>query len=94
VDAQEDQHSGSVSRGEDLPAELAWREEQVQKIRAARKRLEARQAETDRAQGREPGDEDRTGKPGRPFQRRFGEPEAKAQENFTDPCSRFYRASS
>ena len=94
VDAQEDQQSGGASRGEDLPAELARREERVKKIRAARKRLEARQAEADRAEGREPGDEDRSGKPGRPFQRRFGEPEAKAQENFTDPDSRIMKRGS
>lgn len=94
VDAQEDRQSGGASRGEDLPAELARREERVKKIRAARQRLEARQAEADRAQGREPGDEDRSGKPGRPFQRRFGEPEAKAQENFTDSDSRIMKRGS
>lgn len=94
VDAQEDRQSGGASRGEDLPEELARREERVKKIRAARQRLEARQAEADRAQGREPGDEDRSGKPGRPFQRRFGEPEAKAQENFTDSDSRIMKRGS
>lgn len=92
TDAAED--SGRASVGGDLPAELARREERVKKIRAARKRLESRQAEADREQGREPGDEDRNGKPGRPFQRRCGEPEAKAQENFTDPDSRIMKRGS
>ena len=48
----------------------------------------------DRASGREPGDQDRTGQPGKPFKRRFGEPEAKAQENFTDPDSRIMKCGS
>jgi IS5 family transposase len=66
----------------------------LKKIRAARQRLEARQAEVDRENGREPGDEDRNGKPGRPFERRCGEPPAKAQENFTDPDSRIMKRGS
>lgn len=48
----------------------------------------------DRRKGREPGDQDRTGKPGKPFKRRFGEPEEKAQENFTDPDSRIMKRGS
>ncbi len=93
-DAQEDKRYGRDARGDELPAELARREERLERIQAARKRLEARQAEADREQGREPGDQDRTGKPGRPFKRRFGEPEEKAQENFTDPDSRIMKRGS
>ncbi len=94
TDAQEDKRYGRDRRGDELPAELSRREERLQKIAEARKRLEARQAEEDREAGREPGDQDRTGKPGRPFKRRFGEPEEKAQENFTDPDSRIMKRGS
>ena len=94
TDAQEDARYGREHRGDELPAELTRREDRLEKIRAARQRLEARQAEADREQGREPGDEERKGKPGKPFKRRFGEPEAKAQENFTDPDSRIMKRGS
>jgi len=94
TDAQEDKRYGRDCRGDELPAELGRREERLQKIQEARQRLEARQAEEDREAGREPGDEDRTGKPGRPFKRRFGEPEPKAQENFTDSDSRIMKRGS
>lgn len=94
TDDQEDKRYGKDRRGDELPAELARREDRLRTIRAARKRLEARQREADRKKGREPGDQDRTGKTGRPFQRAFGEPEAKAQENFTDPESRIMKRGS
>ena len=94
TDDQEDKRYGKDRRGDELPAELARREDRLRTIRAARKRLEARQREADRKKGREPGDPDRTGKTGRPFQRAFGEPEAKAQENFTDPESRIMKRGS
>lgn len=94
TDAQEDKRFGRDAGGDALPAELARREDRLQKIQEARKRLEARQAEADREAGREPDDEDRTGKPGKPFKRRFGEPAEKAQENFTDPDSRIMKRGS
>ncbi len=94
TDAQEDKRYGRDRGGDELPAELSRREERLKKIAEARQRLEARQAEEDREAGREPGDQDRTGKPGRPFKRRFGEPEEKAQENFTDPDSRIMKRGS
>jgi hypothetical protein len=94
TDAQEDKRYGKDRRGDELPAELARREGRLRTIREARKRLEARQREEDRESGREPGDHDRTGKPGKPFKRRFGEPEGKAQENFTDPDSRIMKRGS
>ena len=82
---------GKDHRGDELPAELARREDRLRTIRAARERLEARQQEADRESGRERDDQDRTGKPGRPFKRASGEPEAKSQENFTDPDSRIMK---
>lgn len=94
TDAAEDARYGRDRRGDELPADLARREDRLEKIRAARQRLEARQAEVDRERGRAPGDEDRTGKPGKPYRRRFGEPEPKAQENFTDPDSRIMKRGS
>ncbi len=94
TDDQEDKRYGKDRRGDELPAELARREDRLRTIQAARKRLEARQQEADREKGREPGDQDRTGKSGKPFKRAFGEPEAKAQENFTDPDSRIMKRGS
>ena len=94
TDAKEDKRYGKDRRGDELPSELSRREGRLETIVAARKRLEARQAERDRDDGREPGDQDRTGKRGRPFKRRFGEPEEKAQENFTDPDSRIMKRGS
>ncbi len=41
----------------DIPAELQRREQRLGMIRAARERLEARQAEEDAARGRKPDDE-------------------------------------
>ncbi len=94
ADEQEDKRYGKDRRGDELPAELARREDRLRTIREARKRLEARQREEDRESGREPGDQERTGKRGKPFKRRFGEPEEKAQENFTDPDSRIMKRGS
>ena len=94
TDEQEDKRYGKDRRGDELPAELARRADRLRSIQAARQRLEARQREADREKGREPDDPDRTGKSGRPFKRAFGEPEAKAQENFTDPDSRIMKRGS
>ena len=91
ADDQEDKRYGKDRRGDELPEELARREGRLQAIKAARQRLEARQREADLEAGREPGDQDRTGKPGKPFKRAFGVPEDKAQENFTDPDSRIMK---
>jgi len=94
TDAQEDKRYGKNRRGDELPAELVRREDRLRTIQAARRRLEARQREVDQENGRDPDDQDRTGKPGKPFQRAFGEPKATAQENFTDPDSRIMKRGS
>ena len=94
TDDQEDKRYGKDRRGDELPAELTRREDRLRTIQAARQRLEARQREADREKGREPDDQDRTGKPGRPFKRAFGEPGARDQENFTDPDSRIMKRGS
>ena len=94
TDLQEDKRYGQDRRGDELPEELARRADRLRSIRAARQRLEARQQVVDREKGREPDDQDRSGKPGKPFKRAFGEPDAKAQENFTDPDSRIMKRGS
>ena len=94
TDDQEDKRYGKDRRGDELPAELARREDRLRTIKAARQRLEARQREADREKGRDLGDQDRPCKQGKPFKRAFGEPEAKAQENFTDPDSRIMKRGS
>ncbi len=65
-------------------------------IAAARQRLEQRQRDADIERGRsddddrKPRDEDGNPKGGR-YKREFGVPEAKAQDNFTDPDSRIMK---
>ena len=47
----------------------------------------------DDARGRKPG-QSRNPKGGKPYKREYGEPDAKAQSNFTDPESRIMKTSS
>jgi transposase len=92
ADRKEDQEYGPENRGDELPEELRRRENRLQTIQEAKKRLEERQAEEDRAKGRHEGDGGRpNGKKGKPFKRKFGSPPEKAQENFTDPESRIMK---
>ena len=91
-DATEDAALGPDVRGDELPAELQRREARLATIAAAKARLEARQADEDREQGRTPGD-GRKGRGPRPFARDFGVPPDDAQDNFTDPESRIMKTS-
>ena len=84
VDEAEDSRLGAEVRGDDLPAELRRREERLAAIREAKARLEAAARAADDARGRQPG-QDRNPKGGRPYKRAYGEPDEKAQSNFTDP---------
>ena len=93
VDAAEDASLGAEVRGDDLPAELRRREERLAAIRAAKARLEAKQRAADDARGRQPG-QDRNPKGGPPYKRAYGEPDEKAQSNFTDPESSIMKTSS
>ena len=86
TDVAEDVGLGSENRGDELPAALRRREDRLAAIRAAKARLEAVQRAADGARGRQPG-QDRNPKGGRPYERPYGEPEEKAQSNFTDPES-------
>ena len=93
VDAEEDEHWGEDFRGDELPQELQRREKRLAAIQAAKARLEAAQRARDDERGREPG-QDRHPRGGRPYKRAYGEPEPKAQSNFTDPQSQLMKTSS
>jgi transposase len=71
----------------DIPAEIARREQRLQAIQEARRRLEQRQREAELERGRDPEDPPRGGR----YKREFGVPEDKAQDNFTDPDSRIMK---
>ena len=88
VDAEEDRLYGEDRRGDELPEELRRREDRLGRIEEAMERLKARQAEEDRGKGRHEGDERKSPRGGR----KFGEPEDKAQENFTDSDSRIMKS--
>ena len=93
VDAEEDERWGEDFRGDELPEELQRREKRLAAIQAAKARLEAAQRGRDDERGREPG-QDRNPRGGRPYKRAYGEPEPKAQSNFTDPESQIMKTSS
>ena len=92
IDAEEDARYGADVRGDELPVELQRRQVRLAAIRAARERLKASQRAADDARGRKPG-QDRNPKGGRPYKRAYGEPDPKAQSNFTDPESRIMKTS-
>ncbi len=92
ADAEEDERLGEEVRGDELPAELARREKRLEAIRAAQARLEAAARERDDARNRKPG-QDRPARGGRPYKLGYGEPDPRAQSNFTDPESRIMRTS-
>jgi transposase len=94
TDASEDAELGPDVRGDELPAELQRREQRLAKIQEAKKRLEARQAEEDKAKGRSKDDDRKSPRGGPRFQRDFGVPEEKKQDNFTDPQSRIMKTTS
>ena len=92
VDAEEDERYGEQVRGDEWPAELERREKRLAAIEQAKARLEAAQRAADEARGRQPG-QDRPPQQGRPYKRAYGEPEPKAQSNFTDPESQIMKTS-
>ena len=92
TDETEDACLGAEIRGDELPAELRRREERLAAIRAAKARLEAAARAADDARGRQPG-QDRNPKGGPPYKRAYGEPDEKAQSNFTDPESSIMKTS-
>lgn len=86
-------------KGDDLPAELAFREKRLAKIREAKAALEAAARERDglpepaATEVSGPEDPDDPPKGGKKRKRQPGQPEAKSQRNFTDPDSRIMRGS-
>ena len=92
TDAAEDARYGEANRGDEIPEELRRRESRLAAIQAAKARLEAEQRAADDARGRKPG-QDRNPKGGPPYKRAYGEPDPKAQSNFTDPESRIMKTS-
>ena len=81
----------------DIPTEIERRQARLVAIEAAKARLEERQRQADTQRARTPDDarrpKDKDGNPkgGKPYQRDFGVPPAKAQDSFTDPQSRIMK---
>ncbi len=87
-----DLRRGKDARGDELSDERKRREDRLAAIREAKELLEALQKEADDARGRKP-DQKRNPKGGRPYRNEYGEPDASAQSNFTDPESRIMKTS-
>jgi myosin heavy subunit len=77
IDKDEDKRYGRSSRGDELPAELARREDRLKRIAEAKRELEER-ARAEAEEKKNP-DADKA------------KPEAKSQHNFTDPESRIMK---
>jgi transposase len=94
VDARDDATYGPDRRGDELPAELARREQRLQTIRAAKAVLE-QEAQAEAALQQAAHEARKTAGPrrGRPPQPPRSGPHPKAQRNFTDPESRIMPAS-
>lgn len=91
TDQSEDRQFGPDNRGDELPEELQYRQARLEKIRAAKEKLEADQKERDKARGRSPDDDRRSPRGGPNFKRDYGVPDDKDQSNFTDPQSRIMK---
>ena len=92
TDAEEDARYGEANRGDEVPKDLRRRKTRLAAIQAAQERLEAKPRAADDARGRKPG-QDRNPKGGPPYKRAYGEPDPKAQSNFTDPESGIMKTS-
>ena len=97
TDEQEDREFGRDKRGDELPAELAFREGRVARIKQAMAELEA-EAKTEAAkipvdsESSESVDKPVSKKSGRPKKNPVGVPDDKAQKNFTDPESKIMKS--
>ena len=92
IDRAEDEEYGPENRGDELPEELLRRSDRIKAIAAARERLEAKQRQRDKDRGRGPGQGCKSRR-GRPHKRAYGEPDPRAQSNFTDPESSIMKTS-
>lgn len=90
VDAAEDAQYGKGRRGDELPEELRFRQQRLEKIRQAKAALEAeaRTEEQRRPEGAANSQQDAEASAESSAQ---AEPAEKAQRNFTDPQSRIMR---
>jgi hypothetical protein len=93
ADDEEDAQYGPDKSGDELPEELRYRESRLKKIREAKAELEREAQEEAEAKKREQAAREAEGghrgpKPKEPT----GEPDPKAQKNFTDPESRIMPA--
>lgn len=79
IDTAEDAEYGRDRRGDELPAELARREERLRRIREAKRALEERARTEAEAEGKSEEEQKQV------------KPEAKAQYSFTDPESRIMK---
>jgi transposase len=82
IDAEEDARYGRNSYGDELPAELQRREERLQRIREAKRALEARARQEAEAAAEKPDGE---------CSQTEVKPEEKDQYNFSDPESRMLK---
>ena len=87
-DDAEDARYGKGRRGDEIPEELRFKEKRLRTIREAKERLEQRTREKAIEEGKLGPDGTPQPTRGRPPQTPPGQPEPKAQENFTDPDSR------
>jgi Transposase DDE domain len=93
ADAQEDKIHGATRRGGEMPDWIANKQKRLAKIKEAKQALEAEaaaaaaKAEAERAAEEKRKAENRK-RPGRSPRAPSGEPDPKAQRNFTDPDSR------
>jgi transposase len=93
ADARDDAQYGPDRRGDELPTELARREQRLQTIRTAKAVLEQEaQAEATLTQIARAADATKQPRRGRPPQPPCSIPDPKAQRNFTDPESRIMPA--
>jgi transposase len=94
TDKEEDKRCGRTRRGDELPAELARREERLRRIAEARKALEERARAEAAEKAKDAKDKDKDNKPGTGSGRRRSSsvpPKPEAQHNFTDPESRIMK---
>ena len=89
VDAEEDEQYGEGNRGDELPEELRFRQQRLERIRQARAALEA-EAQAEAEQGNDDDDDPPSGS----ADRTPVEPDDSAQRNFTDSDSRIMRDNS
>jgi hypothetical protein len=81
TDESEDWQFGPDHRGDELPEELQHRQARLDKIRAAKEKLEVDQEARDKAKGWHPDNDRRPSNGGRNFKRDYGVPDDKVQSN-------------